>query len=202
MLAPTALIAHDVAPVAVHRHRQDRIVEACALAVEVQERVRERVGHAVAVQGLVRVRHVDAGLEQLTGQVASGARLAAPREHLVAGLAPDVRALAEPLERLERERVVGEHAERRDDIVLEVLVLIVAPHQDEVGPERVDLLALGAERAEDALAVRLERRDALVVPPFGAHGLGPAGGVFQVRRNPWVTLEHARQRPRLQLVGH
>jgi hypothetical protein len=49
VLAPSAAVANHLTPIAVHRHRQDGIVEAPAIEVEVEEGVGERVRHAVAV---------------------------------------------------------------------------------------------------------------------------------------------------------
>ena len=112
--------------------------------------------HAVAVERPVGVGHVDAGLEQAAGEQAPGGGLAGPRERLVAGLAPDIRPVAEPLERLERERVVGQDAERRNHVFPEVLVLVVAPHEYEIGAKGGDLVPQGTERAEHPRPMRLE----------------------------------------------
>ena len=51
--------------------------------------------------------------------------------------------------------VIGQHGEGRDDVFLEVLVLVVAPHHDQIGVELVDHAArLGEMRAVDLAAAR------------------------------------------------
>ena len=58
------------------------------------------------------------------------------------------RRVARPMPRLDL--VVGEDAEGRDDVLGEVLVLVVAPHDDDVRPELVEELARVAEVADEA----------------------------------------------------
>jgi len=103
---------------------------------------------------------------------------------------------------MKAQRVVRQHAERRDHVFTEVLVLIVAPHQDEVRAKRADLVPDGPERAEDALAMRGEGADAFVLAPLGAHRLGPARRVAQSGGDTRVALEHSRERPGLVLGGN
>src|SRR6185295_8990117 len=104
VLRASALIADDVAAVAVHCDRKHWIREPLSVEVEVEQSVGERVRDAVAVQRPVGVGHVDAGFEQAAREKAPGGRLTRPGERLVARLTPDVRTATETLERLERER--------------------------------------------------------------------------------------------------
>src|SRR5947207_5878500 len=63
--------------------------------------------------------------------------------------------------------IVTEHAERRDDILLEVLVLVVAPHQHEIRVEIVEDLADRPEIIAEALAAALRRRLAVIIAELG-----------------------------------
>ena len=160
------------------------------------------MAEAVLVQGLVGVGHVYAVFQELSGKPAPGLVMPRVGEDLVSGLAPDVGPPAQAQVGLEVELLIRQHAERRDDVFLEVLVLVVPPHQDEIGLERVDLRANLPERVEDTRLVRLVGRDAFVVPPFEAHRLGPVGGIAQALGNAPVALQHARERPRFELLGN
>src|SRR5271165_5599416 len=71
---------------------------------------------------------------------------------LVFRLVPDIGA-AIFLPRLWRHRLIGHHAKRRDDVFLEVLVLIVAPNHDKVGIELVEHSACIAKPGEQPLAM-------------------------------------------------
>src|SRR5262249_42276420 len=62
-------------------------------------------------------------------------------EGLLRALAPDVRRLRVALAMARLDLVVGQHAERRDDVLSEVLVLVIAPHDHDVGIEFVEQLA-------------------------------------------------------------
>ena len=83
--------------------------------------------------------------------LADGVALAVPRLHLV----------------------VGEHAEGRDDVLGEVLVLVVAPDDHHVGAELVEDLARAPEVRDETGAVHGGGRRAAVVPVLAAHGRGP-----------------------------
>jgi hypothetical protein len=101
--------------------------------------------------------------------------------------------------RLKRQLLIRQHAERRDDVFFKILVLVITPHQDEVGLEGVDLLTDFPKGVEDAGAMRFMGCNTFVIAPFQAHRLWPVGGVFHMGGNTWVALEHTRQRPRFVL---
>ena len=101
--------------------------------------------------------------------------MAARLEHLIVGLAPDIGPLAEAMIRLKFNVVVGHHAKRRDDVLPEIFILIIAPDEDEVRLKGVDLAADAAEGVENFRPVRPVRSNAFVIAPFLAHGLGPVG---------------------------
>src|SRR5260370_41950368 len=89
---------------------------------------------------------------------------------------------------------------RRDYVLAEIFVLIVAPDHDEIGPELIDLRARLAQRLEEAFAMMARRGDAFVTAPLLAHRLRPSvtGSVLlgQVR-----ILEHAFENPRHGFVA-
>src|SRR5579871_5576692 len=66
------------------------------------------------------------------------------------------------------------HAERRDEILLEVLVLIVAPYQHQVGSKGVERLACAPKSFDERRAMSARGRQSFVVTPLLAHGCGPA----------------------------
>ena len=103
------------------------------------------------MQVLVGIGHRVAILQQLGGQILGGVGVAAVGESLVDGLVPDVEDLgaigSEPfsMKRLGLECIADVDGEGRHEVFAEVLVLVVAPYEDEVRVEVVDLLAEGAE---------------------------------------------------------
>src|SRR5581483_12271444 len=89
----------------------------------------------------VGVGDVEPLLDQSLGQVAPAGPMASPAEGLVDGLAPDVLSARRevdvemgPCDQL----IEDEDVEGRNALLGELLVLIVAPDQDEVGAESVD----------------------------------------------------------------
>jgi hypothetical protein len=74
------------------------------------------------------------------------------------------------------DRLVGEHAERRDDVFLEILVLVVAPDQDDVGRERVKLPARFAESRDQRLAMPLCGAQPSSAPYSSRIGAGQPSG--------------------------
>jgi hypothetical protein len=96
--------------------------------------------------------------------------------------------------------VVGEHAEGRNDIVREVLVLVVAPEDAHVGSEVVEELARAAEVTHERLAVRRRGGGPPVRAVFLAHGRRPVARVA-------ISLGQARVRedraqdPRHVMIG-
>src|SRR5262249_32183704 len=75
------------------------------------------------------------------------------------------------------DRLVGQDAEGRDDVFLEVLVLIVAPDQDDVWRELIESLARFPETFDQGLAVTPRCAEALVGAVLLGHRRGPAGGL-------------------------
>src|SRR5207245_7791026 len=71
------------------------------------------------------------------------------------------------------DRVVGEHAERRDDVLLEVLVLVVTPDDDEVRREVVQHAPGPGEPRHERFPMTAGRLEALVAPPLLPHRLRP-----------------------------
>jgi hypothetical protein len=117
-------------------------------------------------------------------------------EDLLCRFAPDIGPTAQACIGCEAELLVCEHAERRNDVFLEILVLIIAPHDDEVRLEGIDLFADLPEGAEDARLVRPVRRDALIIAPFQSHRLRPVLGISHTLRYTAIAVKHSRQRPR------
>ena len=123
----------DPPAVAIHRELHDRIVEAAPLVVEQQHGVLEGVPHRV-VQRLVGIgrRRCPASIRP-GGEVFAGLAMAAHANRLVRRLVPRVAGRAAVRPGLDILVVVGEHGKRRDDVFLEILVLVVAPHDDQSG---------------------------------------------------------------------
>ena len=127
--------------------------------------------------------------------------VAGDAEDFFLGFVPDVGTVADAVVGLEINLVVCQDAEGRNDVLPEILVLVIAPEQDEVGVEGVNFLAELAEGVKDLGPVGFVRGDALVVAPFGLHFGGPVGGILHVLGNP-VGFEHPDQGPRLVFVGY
>src|ERR1700704_910534 len=71
------------------------------------------------------------------------------------------------------DRLVREHAEGRDDVFLEVLVLVVAPDQDDVRRERVEAPAGVAESGDERFAMPLRCAKPFVRAVLLAHRRRP-----------------------------
>src|SRR5262245_22184483 len=70
--------------------------------------------------------------------------------------------------------LVRQHAEGGDDVLLEVLVLIVAPDHDQVGREIVEHPSGFAEPRKERLAMLACSAEPFVFAPFTPHGLRPS----------------------------
>jgi hypothetical protein len=92
--------------------------------------------------------------------------------------------------------VIGADREGRNDVFLEIFVLIVAPDHHHVGFEIVKGAAYPAKLCGKRVAMRVGPGHALVVAPFGAHVGRPVGRVLVLRRNARVAQGD------LQDVGH
>ena len=93
------------------------------------------------------------------------------------------------------DRFVREHAERRDDVFLEVLVLVIAPDQDDVRRERVEPPARVAEAGDQRLTMSLRRAQPFVRAVLLSHRGRPAFRPPVALREVWVlhdALEDAR----------
>ena len=105
------------------------------------------------MQRLVRVSSVETRLDQSAREILRRRDIARHAELPVVRLIPHV-----VRRRRELERLVRVDAVRRNHILAKIFVLIVAPHDDEVGTKRVDLRARLAQRlaaaARDARAPR------------------------------------------------
>src|SRR6516162_2198807 len=100
------------------------------------------------MQWPVGVGCVDAVLEQPRCQIFAGGTMPLEAEPLVVRLAPRVPGPVLPW--LDLVPVVGQHCERRDNVLLEILVLVVTEHDDEVRLELIQRSpSLGKVAAED-----------------------------------------------------
>src|ERR1700732_1563292 len=113
------------------------------------------------MQRLVGVRRVESLLEQLGREVSCRLGLSIQMKFLLRRLVPNVSR-----RRTEVDRVVSIYAIRRDYVFPEILVLVIAPHEDEVGLEVVDRLAHLAEARQQRLAMMLGVGRSLVITPF------------------------------------
>ena len=195
-----AVGADQPAPVRVHGERHHRVGEPLAVHVQVQHRVHERVAERV-VQGLVGVGEVDPVTEQGRGEILGAGAMARDRERLVLGLVPPVLA-AMPLPRLDVDRVVGQHRERRHAVLTVVLVLVVAPQQHEVGLEGVELGANLPEVMDQVAAVPLGVGQAFVGAPLLAHRRMPALRRPQLLGQHRVRQQHFDPARHVALVRH
>src|SRR5215470_16525066 len=99
------------------------------------------------VQGLIGIRHVDAALDQPRREILGRPAMAMQAQGPVSRLVPTVRfaaiapmAIGLPWPDLEI-RVVAKNTEGGDDVLAEVLVLVVAPNENEIRVEIVQDLA-------------------------------------------------------------
>src|SRR5712692_2230323 len=146
-----------------------------------------------------RTGYIEAAPHQLTRQQGGGLLMAAELHHRVGRLVPDVGARLQAiagLERLDDDFVQCEDAERRQQVQLKVLVLVVAPDKDDIGLEFVERAPRRAEGFYLAGAVAGGSASALVVAPFLTHTRWPVLRISQVG---WSAV--AVERPP-QDVGH
>ena len=137
---------------------------------------------ALFVEGLVGVGHVDPLIHQSSNQRLGGGSVSGVFEHLVPRLIPNIGAgyTLAPVEGSALHLVVGHDAEGRDDIGLEILVLVVAPDDHEVGLKFVEFLPQFAEAPDQPLSGFFRRTQTLVLAELDAHGFGPVGGDFHL----------------------
>ena len=170
---PTVL-RDDASAVAVHLERDHGVRETLALVVQEEQRVHERVTERV-MERPVRVRDVEALAEQAADERLGGRPVSLEDERRLLRLVPRVRPRG-LLPRPVLDRVVGEHAERRDDVFLEVLVLVDTPDDDEVRREVVQHAPGPGEPRHERLPMTAGRLEALIAPPLLPHRLRPSLG--------------------------
>src|SRR5271166_4684362 len=90
------------------------------------------------VQWLIGVGDIDARLEQPRCQVFAGLAMAMQAESLIGRLVPRVITRPPVLPRLNVPVLIGQHGKGRYDVLLEILVLVVAEHDYDVGLEFVE----------------------------------------------------------------
>jgi len=107
-------------------------------------------------------------------------------------LAPDVWTAAQALVRREGQLIIGQDAERRDDVLFEILVLIISPHDDEIRFKGVDLFPNGAEGAEHPRPMRFVSSNPFIIAEFHTHRLWPIGRILHVLWNARIAVQHPR----------
>src|SRR5882724_450288 len=142
----------------------------------------------ILVQGPIGVGHIDAFFQESAGQKPPGSVVAWIVEYLILWLAPDVWTATQTLVRRESELIIGQDTEGGNNILFEILVLIISPHDDEIGLKGVDLLPDGAEGAEHSRPVRLVGSNPFIIAEFQPHRLWPVGGILHVLRNTWIAV--------------
>ncbi len=126
--AAAAALGDDPAPVAVDLERDDRVGEADPVVVEEHDRVQERVGEARDSAGACRRTPCPRPARGApVARYLPACRCPAMRKVVSAGSPQTLGGDAGALPRARLDLVVGEHAEGRDDVLGEVLVLVVAP---------------------------------------------------------------------------
>ena len=102
---------------------------------------------------------------------------------------------------LAAEIVVSQHAERRDDVLPKVFVLVIAPDDHEIGVESVQFLPDAAKAGYQAGAVFQRSGVPLVLAVLNPHRFRPVAGVFQLLGNVRIAPQRAPERDRLVRVG-
>ena len=74
--------------------------------------------------------------------------------------------------------VIAQKAEGRDDVLSEILVLVVAPHQHQVRVEIIKDLADRAKIIAETLAAAIGRREAIIIAELGDQLGRPTSRVF------------------------
>ena len=97
--------------------------------------------------------------------------------------------------------LIGQHTKRRDYVLPEVLVLVVAEDDHEVGVEGIYLLPNPAEPGHQAFPVPLGRGVPLVVPELQPHVLGPVHGVFELLWETFIVFQRPVDGKRQVFVG-
>ena len=146
------------------------------------------------MQRLVRICRIETLLDQ-AGRQHLGRGAVSDQLIGLGGFTPDIVG-----RRRKAEFVVRADAVRRDDVLAEVLILVVAPHQDEIRIERVERGACTLHPAYKVGAMTGGRGGALVGAPFRPHRRGPALRGSKVLRQLRV-LQHAPEDSRHAVVA-
>src|SRR5262249_6269442 len=150
----------------------DRIWKTFALPVQVQEGIGEGRRQTRVVERLVRVWHIDPAGNETAGQILRTLSMPLKLEAPVLGLSPPVGKLIEEATGpgLQLELIVQTvHAKRRDDVLFEVLILVIAKDDDEVRMEIVQYLAHLAEVLGQVCTVALRCCQSFILPQFSNH---------------------------------
>src|SRR5512145_737813 len=133
------------------------MIEAFSVVVQIRNRIQERMTNTLQVQRPIRVAHIEAFVDQAGCQKFSALAVTTNIEQKVFALFPDVCSARHSgcfqLPRMSFDLVVSEYAKRRNDVFGEVLVLVVAPDQNEVRLEVIQSVADGAHSVEKRLAM-------------------------------------------------
>ena len=135
------------------------------------------------VQRLVGIGSVDARFDQTGREVFAGLAMAAQAEGRVGRLAPWVVGRTAMAPRLDVAVLIGEHGKGRDDVLLEIFVLVVAEHDDHIGLELVERAARLGEVAAIDLARPTRRGRAPIVAEFLAQLRRPVRRVLRRLRH-------------------
>src|SRR5215470_1945691 len=199
--APAASALRDDAPaVAIDLEGDDRIREADAIVIEEHDRVEEGMGQPREMERLVGVGHVHPLLEEARSQVLARRAVARDLERRLRRLGPHVGRHPGLLPRTRLNVVVGEHAEGRDHVIGEILVLVVAPHDDDVRLELIETTARFPEVSKEGVPVRRGARRPAVGAVLAPHRLGPARRIAITVGQAGI-LEHAAEDGRHVLVA-
>src|SRR6185312_9825155 len=192
----------QLAAIAIHVEGNDRIVEAEALllVIEIDHGVVEGMREPAGMAHLLRIGNIEAAFDQRLRQAARAFRVASDRQLGILRQSPDILIGLEDSKTaaigLADDLVVDADAESGNAVALEILVLIIAPDEDDIGLERIEFLAQPRITGDQPIAMLARRADAIVIAPFAAHGLGPAVargeilGFHATKLDP--ALQHAR----------
>jgi hypothetical protein len=145
------------------------------VVIQQQHRVDEGVRQARLMAHGVGVADVEPLVDQRGRQVPAAGAMPFCVDHRVGRFAPGI-CRADPLEGTRFDRVECKDAERCNAILAEVLVLVIAPDQNEIRVERVQCRAHGAEPIDRTTAMRGRGLTGLVPGPFALHLWRPTGG--------------------------
>src|SRR5215472_10233427 len=185
----------DHAPaVTVDRERDDSEWKSGPIVVEIENRIGKSVTEGM-MQRLVGVGRIKARIDQPAGKVFRGALVALDAKFLVGRFVPDILRWRAELEDLKRVDAVS-----GNDLFAKILVLIIAPDDDEVGLERVERRANLAQPDQVLLAMPPGRRGSFVTAPLLAHRRRPSGGPAVLFGQARIG-KHAFENPVHRLVG-